>query len=91
MKTATTLPTPALSYKPRVKKFLIRATIYLTSEKFITFAGVIGALCTWWGVCTDNNYRIATGAIILISSFAPWAWRQTARDLRQDRLGIKKW
>lgn len=44
MKATTALPAPALSYKPRVKKFLIRGIIYLTSDKFSIFVGVIAAL-----------------------------------------------
>lgn len=91
MKTTTALPAPALSYKPRVKKLLIKVIIYLTSEKFLTFASVIGCLWSWWGVCTDDNNAVAYGTLVFLAGFTPWAWRQTARDLRQDRLGLKEW
>lgn len=93
MKTATALPAPALSYKPRVKKRLIRGIIYLTSGKFSTFVGVITALMSYIGVILDDNLLIAYGAIIFLIGFTPWAMRETARDIRQDKLGINndKW
>lgn len=91
MKTVTALTTPALSHKPRVKKFLIKGIIHLTSGKFVTFASVIAVLWEWWGVCTDDTHAIAYGAIVWLAAFTPWACRQTSRDIRQDRLGLKEW
>ena len=91
MKTATALPAPALLYKPKVKKLLNKGIIYLTSEKLFTFASVIAVLWEWRGVCTDDTHTIAYGAMAWLATFTPWAWRQTARDLRQDRLGLKQW
>jgi len=93
MKTVTALPAPALSYKLRVKKLLIRGIIYLTSDKFSIFVGVIAALMSYIGVLLDDNYIIAYGAITFLIGFTPWAMRETARDIRQDKLGINndKW
>lgn len=93
MKTVTALPAPALSYKPRVKKLLIIGIIYLTSDKFSIFVGVIAALMSYIGVLLDDNNLIAYGAITFLIGFTPWAWRETARDIRQDKLGINndKW
>lgn len=93
MKTVTALPAPALSYKPRVKKLLIRGIIHLTSDKFSIFVGVIAALMSYIGVLLDDNNLIAYGAITFLIGFAPWAMRETARDIRQDKLGINndKW
>ncbi len=93
MKTITAFPPPALSYKPRVKKLLIKGVIYLTSDKFSTFAGVIAALMSYIGVLLDDNHIIAYGAIVWLIGFMPWAFRQSARDIRQDKLGLNndKW
>lgn len=93
MKTATALPAPALSYKPRVKKLLIRGAIYLTSDKFSTFVGVISALMSYIGALLDNNHIIGYGGIAFLVGFTPWATRQTLRDIRQDKLGLNddKW
>lgn len=45
------------------------------------------------GVLLDDNYIIAYGAITFLIGFTPWAMRETARDIRQDKLGINndKW
>lgn len=93
MKTATALPAPALSYKPRVKRCLIRGIIYLTSDKFSTFVGVIAALMSYIGVILDDNHLIAYGGIAFLIGFTLWATRQTLRDIRQDKLGSNddKW
>lgn len=93
MKTVTALPAPALSYKPRVKELLIRGIIYLTSDKFSIFVGVIAALIEYIGILLDDNNLIAYGAITFLIGFTPWAMRETARDIRQDKLGINndKW
>ena len=93
MKTVTALPAPALSYKPRVKKLLIKGIIYLTSEKLFTFASVIAGLMSYIGVILDDNLLIAYGGIAFLIGFMPWATRQTLRDIRQDKLGINndKW
>lgn len=93
MKATTALPAPALSYKLRVKKLLIRGIIYLTSDKFSIFVGVIAALMSYIGVLLDDTHIIGYGGIIFLVGFTPWALRQTARDIRQDKLGINndKW
>ena len=88
MKTTTALPAPALSYKPRVKKCLIKGIVYLTSDEFIIFAGVIAALMSYIGVLLDDNHIIAYGGIAFIIGFTPWSMRETARDIRQDKLGL---
>lgn len=88
MKTVTALPAPALSHKPGVKRFLIRVVIYLTSDKFTIFVGVIAALMAYIGVLLDDNNLIAYGARAFLIGLTPWAWRETARDIRQDKLGI---
>ncbi len=91
MKTVTALPVPASSCKPKVKKLLIKGIVYLTSEKLFTFASVISVIWMWWGVIIDDTHTIAYGAMVWLAAFTPWAWRQTARDIRQDRLGLKQW
>lgn len=93
MKATTALPAPALSYKSRVKKLLIMGIIYLTSDKFSTFVGVIAGLMSYIGVILDDNLLIAYGGIAFLIGFMPWATRQTLRDIRQDKLGINndKW
>lgn len=93
MKATTALPAPALSHKLRVKKYLIKGIIYLTSDKFSIFVDVIAALVSYMGILIDDNLIIAYGAIIFLIGFTPWAMRETARDIRQDKLGINndKW
>ena len=91
MKATTALPVPALSYKPRVKKLLIRGVIYLTSEKFSIFVTAIAALICWAGVCIDDEHVIGYGGIVFLVGFTPWCIRQTLRDVRQDKLGLKQW
>lgn len=93
MKTVTALPAPALSHKPGVKRFLIRVVIYLTSDKFTIFVGVIAALMAYIGVLLDDNCLTVSGAITFLAGFSARAVRETARDIRQDKLGINndKW
>lgn len=93
MKTVTTLPAPALSYKPRVKKYLIRGIIFLTSQKFSIFVCAIAALMSYIGVLLDDTHIIGYGGIVFLAGFMPWAFRQSARDTRQDKLGLNndKW
>lgn len=93
MKTVTALPAPALSYKPRVKKLLIRGIIYLTSKKFSIFVTIIAALICWAGVCIENDRVTGYGGIAFLIGFIPWSIRQTIRDIRHDKLGINndKW
>lgn len=88
MKTVTALPAPAVSYKPGVKRFLIRVIIYLTSDKFTIFVGVIAALMAYIGILLDDISLTVSGAITFLAGFAPLAMRETARDIRQDKLGI---
>lgn len=88
MKTVTALPAPALSYKPGVKRFLIRVIIYLTSDKFTIFVGVIAALMAYIGVLLDDGNMTAAGTITFLAGFSARAVRETARDIRQDKLGI---
>ena len=93
MKTATASPAPALLYKPRVKKILLKGIIYLTSEKSSIFVGVIAAMMSYIGILLDDTHIIGYGGIAFLVGFTPWALRQTARDIRQDKLGISndKW
>lgn len=84
MKTVTALSVPAQLDKRRVKKLLIKVIIYLSSEKLFTFASVIAVLWSWWGVCTADTHTIAYGAMVWLAVFTPWAWRQTARELRHN-------
>lgn len=90
MKATQTLPVPAQSCQPRVKKLLIKVIIYLTSEKFSIFVTVIAALIAWWGVCVDEERITAYGGLVFVIGFTPWAIRETLRDIRQDRLGVGK-
>ena len=93
MKTIAAFPVPALSHKPKVKKFLIRGIIYLTSDKFSTFASVIACLISFIGLLVDNDRLMAFGVIVFLMGFSPWAIRQTLRDIRQNRLVLNndKW
>lgn len=90
MKTAV-LQAPANMCREGVKKLLTRGIIFLTSEIFFTFALMAGALFSYFGLIIDSNNWIAAGAIIFLVGFTPWSIRQTARDLRQQRLGVKNW
>ena len=93
MKATTALPASALSYKPRVKKLLAKGIVYLTSDKFSIFVGVIAALMSYIGVLLDDVHLIGYGGIAFLVGFTPWAMRETARDIRQDKLGLNndKW
>lgn len=93
MKTATTLPAPALSHKPRVKKHLVRGIIFLTSQKFIIFAYSLAFIAGYIGFILNIEKLLATGCFIFLLGFALWSSRETARDIRQDKLGLNddKW
>ena len=93
MKATQTLPVPALSHKPKVKNYLIKGIIYLTSEKFSIFVLVIAALIEYIGVLLDDEHLIAYGGIVFLVGFTPWAIRETLRDVRREKLGINndKW
>ncbi len=45
------------------------------------------------GILLDDTHIIGYGGIAFLVGFTPWALRQTARDIRQDKLGISndKW
>lgn len=90
MKAITVIPAPEVNRRQSVKKRLIKVIICLTSQKFITFAAVIGCLIEYIGVLIDDH-TIAYGAIVFLIGFTPWSWRQTHRDIRQDKLGLKEW
>lgn len=83
MKTATALPAPALSYKPRVKKLLIKGIIYLTSEKIAIFATVAAAILAWSGCFSDNTRLTGVGALMFLMGQVPAWMRQTARTIRR--------
>lgn len=89
MKTEIALPAPVLLYEPRVKKCLIQGIIFLTSDNFRIFVGVIAVLILYMGVALDDAYVLAYGAATLIAGFAPGVIRETARDVRQQKLGLK--
>lgn len=91
MKAASTLQAPALARPQRVKKLLTRGIIYLTSEKFSIFVTAIAALICWAGVCIDDDHVIGYVGIVFLAGFTPWAIRQTLREMRQDKLGLKEW
>lgn len=91
MKAISTIPTAEVYRSQSVKKLLIKVIIYLTSQKFFTFAAVIGCLIEYIGVLIDDEHIIAYGAIVFLIGFTPWSWRQTRRDIRQDKLGLKEW
>ena len=93
MKAATTLPAPALSYKPRVKKLLTKGIIYLTLQNFSIFVSGIAALISYIGVLLDDEHLIAYGGIVFLVGFTPWSIRETLRDMRREKLGINndKW
>lgn len=90
MKVTQTLPVPAQTSRPKVKKLLIKVIICLTSKKFSIFVTAIAALIAWWGVCIDSERVTAYGGLVFIIGFTPWAIRSTFRDIRQDRLGVSK-
>lgn len=91
MKAASTLQAPALARPQRVKKLLTRGIIYLTSEKFSIFVTAIAALICTAGVCIDDEHVIGYGGIVFLVGFTPWSTRQTLREMRQDKLGLKEW
>lgn len=93
MKATQTLPVPALSYKPKVKIYLIKGIIYLTSEKFSIFVLVIATLIEYIGLLLDNDRVIAYGGLVFLIGFTPWAIRETVRDVRREKLGLNndKW
>lgn len=93
MKTVSASQAPAMPYNPMVKKHLIKGVIYLTSNKFSIFVGVIAALMCYIGVLLDDTNTIAFGGIEFIVGFTPWAIRQSLRDIRQEKLGLNndKW
>lgn len=88
MKTSFALQAPTVSEGQRVKKFLIQGIIFLTSEKFRIFVGVIAALICYAGVLMDDMHVIGYGALTFIAGFTPRAIRDTARETRQDRIGL---
>lgn len=89
MKTIIALPAPAMVQEPRVKKCLIQGIIFLASDNFRIFVGVIAVLILYMGVALDDAYVLAYGAATLIAGFAPGVIRETARDARQQKLGLK--
>ena len=93
MKTATTLPAPALSYKPRVKKFLTKGIIHLTSQKFSIFVTGIAAMISYIGVILDDDHLIAYGGIVFLIGFTTWSIREILRDTKREKLGLNndKW
>lgn len=91
MKAITAIPAPVTYRRQSVKKLLIKVIICLTSEKFFTFAAVIGCLIEYIGVLIEDDYLIVAGAVVFLIGFTPWSWRQTRRDIRQDKLGLKEW
>lgn len=91
MKATTTLPSPALPYKPRVKKCLIKGIICLISKIFAIFVNLISVLICWTGVCVENDRIVAYACAGFLIGFTTWSMRETIRDMRQDSLGLKKW
>lgn len=91
MKAITTLPAPASVRQLRVKKLLAKGIICLTSKKFCTFVTAIAALICWAGVCIDDEHVIGYGGIVFLVGFTPWSTRQTLREMRQEKLGLKEW
>lgn len=87
MKTTLTIQAQAKPRKQSVKKSLIKIIIFLTSSNFFIFASVIANIIGWWGNIIDNMEMVGWGGIIFLIGFTPWAWRETARDLRHpERL-----
>ncbi len=82
MKTALTIQAQEKARKQSVKKSLIKVIIFLTSPNFFTFATVIANIICWWGNIIDNMELVGWGGIIFLAGFTPWAWRETARDMR---------
>lgn len=88
MKTAA-LTLPETRNRSAVKKHLIRGIVFLTSEKFLTFALTTGSAIAWLGVCAEQNLILAFGVLIFLLGFSPWGLRITAREVRQQRRGVK--
>ena len=91
MKTTLTLVAQPRLRHQSVKKLLIYVIIRLTSEKVFTFASVLGSAIAVIGTLLDDSYVVAAGASGFLLGFAPWGWRRTCRDIRQDRIGCKVW
>lgn len=88
MKTVSTLPAQARTQPLTVNRLLIRSIIHLTSENFAIFVTAIATLICLTGVCIDNDHMVGYGGIVFITGFVPRAIRQTARDVRQSKIGL---
>lgn len=87
MKTALTIQAQVQPRKQSVKKLLIAAIIFITSPDFFIFVSVIANIICWWGNIVDNMQMIGWGGLLFLTGFTPWAWRETARSLRNpERL-----
>lgn len=84
------IPAPVTRRPQSAKKLLISVIIHLTSKKFFTFVAVISLLIEYVGVLVDDDHLIAYGAIVFLTGFLPWSWRQTRRDIRQDKFGLNE-
>lgn len=82
MKTTLTIQAQAKPRKRSVKKLLIKVIIFLTSSNFFIFVAVIANVICWWGNIIDDQETVGWGGLIFLAGFAPWAWRETIRDMR---------
>ena len=82
MKTTLTLQAQEKTRKQSVKKLLMKAIIFLTSSNFFIFVSVIATAVCWWGNIIEDDKTVGWGGLIFLIGFTPWAWRETARDMR---------
>lgn len=90
MKTTQTIPLQAAPCQSQVKRFLIKGFLFLTSEKFATFASGIGALVATAGAIVEAPRFIIYGSCVFVAAFTPWAMRCATRDVRQCETGAKQ-
>lgn len=88
MKTVSTLQAQARPQPLKVNKLPINSIIHLTSENFAIFVTAIATLICLTGVCIDNDHMVGYGGIVFLTGFIPRAIRQTARDVRQSKIGL---
>lgn len=91
MKTVIVLPSKTETHHRSVKNYLITGIIHITSQNLFTFVSVVSSLIACAALIIESERLMAIGALLFLTGFAPWSLRRTRRDMRQDKLGLKKW
>lgn len=79
--TSLTVPTWATAHKGQAKKSLHTVIIFTTSVKFFIFVATIATVICWCGAITEDYAIMCRGAILFLTGFTPWAWRETIRGM----------